>query len=655
MKKLFAFVVVSLIGYQSFAQDSVKITEMSPVLVTAVRADKFTPITQKTIGDTAIQSSYQGQEVPILLGSYPSMYSNTDGGHSQGYTYVSMRGASQNRINMTLNSVPLNEPEDHGVHTSNFPSFINAIQSIQIQRGVGSSTNGSAAFIGSINFQSKTGLNRGSEIQIGAGSFNTFRLNAAYSSGLKNKHASFLNVGMMTTDGFRQNSGSHGGSIFYTRGYYGEKRITKFVVFSGFSRNQMAWEASDEDVLKVNYRDNPRGNDRKDFFNQTHIQIHNTNIFNKQSKLTSILFVNHLEGNYDVFNKESLPTLGYYAQENQYSNWAGYITQYDYKNDNVKLSVGLSLNTYRRNHFGTEFVMVDSSVLKSNYQNYGNKNEASSFVKLIFGPEELKMYFDLQARYVDFKYVGDKALGKYTWLFTNPKVGFKYFLDKNTNVYYSIGMSHREPTRNILFNGGLYLTDLNNVKPEEVVDLELGVNHKGDKLTLQANLYYMSFQNEIIPAGPMGANSLPMMINVDKSFRKGIEFDIDYTINKSFQYSVNGSISNSRFGVDNKQQLFSPNRMFNQSLTYTNKAFSMNVNQSIYSKAYIDIENQFSVPACTTIGFNASYSYKNLVLSLQGNNITNNKFYFNGYAMNNKRFLFPTALANYFVTLRIKI
>jgi len=653
MKRLFLFAISVLAALQSIAQDTVKALQLTPVLVVGVRADKKTPVTQKTIGDTSIQETYQGQEVPILLGKLPSMYSNTDGGHSQGYTYVSMRGASQNRINMTLNGVPLNEPEDHGVFTSNMPGFINGISSIQVQRGVGTSSNGAASFIGSINFQSKNGFRKGSEIQIGAGSFNTFRVNASTSSGLKGNYASFLNVSALTTDGFRTNSGSKGGSIFYTGGYFGEKRITKLVLFTGLSENQMAWEGSLDSTLKVNYRDNPRGNDNKDFFMQTHVQLHNINMFNKRSKLTTTLFYNRLDGNYDVYNKESLAELGYYAQENQFSNWFGYVGQYDYKTPDVNFTLGASLNTYQRNHHGIEFYSATDSF---NYKNHGVKNEVSGFAKVNYGPSNVRMFLDIQARYIDFNYVdANMPFEKKSWLFVNPKAGFKVFIEKNFDVYMSMSMSHREPTRSVLFNNGFYLTDLNNVKAEKVVDIELGVNYKSEKLALQANLYSMSFENEIIPAGPLGANSLPMMINVDNSVRYGFEFDVDYTVLNGLTYSVNGSLSDSRFGPLNKRQLFSPNLILNHSLTYTNGPVSANINQSMYSKAYIDIENQFSVPACSTLGANLSYSYKNYKLSIQGNNITNNRYFFNGYAMNNKRFLFPTALSNYFVTLRITL
>jgi len=651
MKQLTILILGLFIGFQSIAQDTAKILELTPVLVTSVRADKKTPVTQKTIGDTSIQESYQGQEIPILLSSLPSMYSNSDGGHAQGYSYVSLRGASQSRINMTLNGVPLNEPEDHGVYTSNFPSFINAIQSIQIQRGVGTSSNGAASFIGSVNFQSKNGFYKGNEIQFGVGSFSTFRVNASISTGLKKNFASFLNVGGISTDGFRRNSGSTGGSLFYTGGYYGSKQITKLVFFTGVSANRMAWEGSDEEILKSDFRNNPRGNDNEDLFKQTHLQLHNTILFNKQNRLKTILFYNHLNGHYDIYNRQELPILGYYASEKQYSNWIGYVGQYEYNSQFFDVTLGTSLNTYTRYHDGIEYY---TNTDKFQYSNSGRKDEVSGFIKINYGNNEFRTFLDIQGRYIKFDYSGDKLFNR-SWSFLNPKLGIKEFITPNFDIYASMSMSHREPTRSTLFNNSFYLVDLNDVKPEKVVDIEIGSNYKSKRLKLQLNIYAMDFENEIVPAGPLGTNSLPKMINVQNSVRYGFEFDGDYSILKNLSYSACGSLSYNGFSRMGGYHIFSPSLIINHSLTYNWKQISLNLNQSIYSKAYIDVENKYSVPACSTLGFNVSYTYKNCKVLLQGNNITNNRYYFNGYVIGTKRYLFPNALNNYYVTFNIKL
>lgn len=647
MKKI--LLLLCLLSTKAFSQDTL-IKTLDRILITSsVRADKKAPITQKTIGADDIQDGYQGQEVPVLLSTLPSMNSNSDGGHDQGYSYLSLRGASQSRINMTLNGIPLNEPEDHGVYTSNFPSFINSIQSIQIQRGVGTSSNGTASFIGSINFQSKSGIRKGNEIQIGGGSYNTMRFNVSTSSGLsKKKLALFTNIGGVSTQGFRYNSGSRGGSIFIGGGYYGSKRITRVTLFSGISKNYMAWDGTADSILSYDYKINPRGNDNPDLFNQTHIQLQNINIF-KRSKVTSTVFFNYLKGHYDVYNIKDLPSIGYYANENQNSNWLGYVTQYDYRVKNIRFTAGLSASTYTRNHKGIEFYN-DTTSFK--YKNSGNKKEISAFIKLSCDVSNTTYYVDLQGRYVDYKYNGDVYLPKQSWLFFNPKIGAKTFINDKLDVYYAIGMSHTEPTRSTMFNGGLYLTQFNNVKAEEVIDQELGINFNGSKVKLQSNVFYMLFKNEIIPVGPIGLNSLPTMTNVNKSVRCGFEADLEYSISNSLTYTMNNTLSINTYGNDRKYQIFSPTVMLNHQISYKKAGFSFDINQTYFSKSYMDLDNKNTTPGYTVIGADISYYFDGFKVSVQGNNLLNQKYYSNGYVSNNVKYLYANALSNYYVTLR---
>ena len=650
MKKL---LFLLLLSNQLLAQDTTKITELTRVLVVGIRADSKTPVTQKTLGDTSIQSTYQGQEVPVLLSSQPSMNSSTDGGHAQGYTYLTLRGMNQSRINVTLNGVGLNEPEDAGVYTSNYPSFINAIHSIQIQRGVGTSSNGSASFGGSINLQTKSGLIRGSEVQIGIGSYNTKRFNTSISSGLTNKNfAFFANFGAMSTDGFRYNSGSSGGSVLFSLGHYGSKQITKFTLFSGNSTNQMAWEATDEETLKKDYRTNQRGKDAKDVFDQLHLQLNNISIINKNLKVSQTLYYNHLDGMYDVYNYKDIKVNGYYANENQHSNWLGYIGQMNLKAGNLRVTLGLSASTYKRQHNGYE---MDTTHTKYSYSNYGIRRELSGFIKFNYDVDNISYYLDLQQRYNDFTYVGSVPLDKQKWSFFNPKFGVKAFVNDNLNIYYMFGISHREPTRSVMFNNNLYLVDFNNVKPEKVLDYEIGLNITTTKLTLQANVFAMFFNNEIIPAGKLGSNSLPVMINVDNSLRCGFEVDLDLKVTKLITYSVNAIASRNRFGNDQKTHPFTPSLILNQTgeLNYNNISFGLNT--TTLSDSYMDIENRFTSSGYTILGLNTSYTLNRYKLSIQANNLLNYKYYNNGYVIGNTKYFYPNALANYYITLRVKL
>ena len=664
MRKVFLFLALMCLVIISYSQDTQKLTELSPILITAVRAESKIPVTQRTYGDTDIQNGYHGQEVPMLFGRLPSMYTNSDGGAYNGYSYFSLRGIDQTRINVTLNNCPLNESEDMGVYTSNYPSFVNAVQSMQIQRGVSTSSNGSSSFGGSINFQTKSGLNKGSEIQLGTGAFNTQRFNVSTSTGLsKHNLALFANIGGITTDGFRDNSGSHGGSIFLSGGYYGKGLISKLNFFNGISENKQAWEGATDAQLAKNYNYNPRGNDNLDHFNQMNIQWQTIATINPRVKFTTTLFYNHLKGNYEVYNIKDTTVNSYFAHENQHSDWVGYILQLDYRYKHFKAVTSLSENWYTRYHEGYEYYQDGTGYFnKYTYNNFGDKHDVSGFIKLSYEIHKALFYVDLQGRQVGFVYHGVTTIPDLTWSFFNPKAGVKFFLNSKTNLYYSFGVSHREPTRSVMFNGGMYApTDaagnaaLNTTKPEQVIDNELGINYTGKKLKLQGNFYTMTFQDEIIPTGPIGSNSLPLMINVDKSIRYGVEVDGDYTIINNLDYCFNINVSNNELGSQHVHYLFNPNLILNHSICYMLGDISLSLNHSYISEAYIDIQNKHTLPIVSIFGLNIGYTYKRFNLTVQGNNLTGEKTYSNGYVKNDIQYRFGNALTNFSTTLRIKL
>lgn len=661
MKRL--ILALCLITNAVFAQktDTSKVVKLEKVLIIGVRADNRVPVTQKTISTSDLLINYHGQEIPILLNQLPSIRSNSDGGHDFGYSYFTLRGMDQTRVNMTLNGVPLNEPEDFGVYTSNYPSFINSIQSIQVQRGVGTSTNGSSPIAGSINFQTKNGLIKGNTVEFGGGSYNTFRSNVSVSSGLlKNNIAYFVNVGGLKTDGFRYNSGSRGGSIFGTVGYFGEKRITKLTGFIGSSSNKMAWEGTYDSILiNKDYRTNERGSDSSDLFTQYHFQLNNINILG-QSKITTTLFYNHLDGHYDVYNGSLLNDVdsGYFAREKQYSNWYGLISQFDYKKNFFRFTAGASASTYTRYHSGYDTLF---SNFQHNYKNQGTKNEVSSFIKASIGDKGVVLFLDLQLRYSEFVYKTrtyqldvDNSLPKKSWLFFNPKIGGKIFFRNGITNYYSIGLSHKEPSRSNMLKNNLYLGELVDLKPETVIDGEWGFEYSGKKVKLQTNVFVMAFRNEIVPVGDPGNNSLLRMQNVDHSIKQGVEFDFSYKFRK-ISYSINSTYMDSKWGDSNKSHILNPKLIVKQSLSYERGWTVIGVTHTYSSKSYIDIDNYFSIPNYSIFGASLSQRYKNMTLSLQVNNIFNEKYYTNGYVKSWRRYLFPNALINYNLTLRIKI
>ena len=632
-----------LIGGKAFSQeksDTGQITQLDRVIVMGIRGDKKTPITQKTISKKEITQFYQGQEIPILLDKTPSITSQTDGGHTQGYTYFRIRGIDQTRVNMTLNGVPLNEPEDQGVYTSNYPGFANVIQSVQVQRGVGTSSNGVASYGGSISFLSQSGINRGSEIDLGYGSFNTKRLNYSNSTGLSRKNLSlFTNLSLYSSDGYRYNSGGKGYSLFMSGGYYKDLNILKFTAFTGMSTNQMAWLAVSEDDIKYDRKTNYNKGDADDKFNQTFAQLQWTKIVNKNSKFSSNLFYNRLDGSYDLhFISPGTRTLFLS------SNFYGLVSNYLYHKNSVKINIGASISGYNRNHSNDTL----------GYTNTGYKSEINIFSKLNYDIQKVTFFGDIQYRYTDFKYHGDVKLDRLKWNFFNPKAGIIYTTNKFLNYYFSVGTTKREPTRTNLFSGGDNLISLNKIDPEKVIDYELGVNFKDDKLSIQGNLYYMNFRNEITPIGPMGANSLPLMINVDKSLRSGVEVDFTYIFN-DLTFYTNLNISHNK--VNNKgsefKPLYTPNFVMNQSITFNYNQLSFGINSKCQGKSYISFDNNYSIPSFIIFGFNISYEQKSYTFVLQGNNLTDNKYYTSGYVDSRVRY-YTNALSNFYLTIKKK-
>ncbi len=649
MKQVMALFLV-ILSLNSFSQDT---TNLDMVPVFSIRASAKIPATYKTIQGDELRKLYQGQEIPILLNTTPSIVTSTDGGHPQGYTYYRLRGMDQTRINMTLNGVILNEPEDQGVYTSNYPMFATNLQSVQVQRGVGTSTNGVSSYAGSISFQSRTGLEQDTEIQVGYGSWNTKRFSISNSTGLSKKgFALFTSVAGYGTDGYRYHSGGKGSSAFVSGGYYGLKDIVRVTAFSGRSINQMAWLAVSEESINKNPRTNDNTNGEMDRFTQSFIQLQYIRTLNKESKVSVTGFYNRLDGNWD-FNLNSIGAGSDVLNYQLGSNFYGGIANYNYNKKNLRVNVGISANTYKRNH-----AMSIYPDLKSNlYTNYGRKYEISQFIKVGLDAGKFSLFGDMQYRYVGFTYVGDVNLGKLNWSFFNPKGGVIFTQNKNINYYFSLGQTKREPTRTNLFGGDDNLVTFVDVKHEKVTDYELGVNVNTGNLNLQANLYYMNFKNEITPLGPLGANGLPLMINVPKSYRSGIEIDVTYKLDQLTTSTTNVSISRNRmeFNSEKFQQLYSPSVVINQSLGYKFGGFTTVVSGKYHSKSYINFENTAITPAFAILNLDVSYRYKAITLMLQGVNLTSKKYYTNGYTIGDTRYYFANAPISVYGTIKINL
>jgi len=631
------------IKQDTIKQDTLKSIVLSDIEVVGVRSDANTPISQKTISSGDIAKTYHGQEMSFILDKTPSITSQSDGGQPNGYTTFRMRGIDQTRINMTLNGVPLNEPEDQGVYFSNYPNFALNIRSLQIQRGVGTSANGTASYGGSLNFEGKTGVDKERSLQVGYGSFNTQRANLTYGSGVNKKgFALYTGLSAYKTDGYKYNSGGSGYSAFVSGGYYGSKNIIKFTGFTGRSLNQMAWLAVSDSAIKVDPRTNFNPKGENDNFTQSFGQLQHVYAINDQSTITTTAYYNRLDGKWGMYVSPTdllTFTLG--------SNFYGAMSNYHYETNKVYINIGVHANTYNRTHIGN----IDTLFL---YKNTGYKTDYSSYGKISYNLGKFMAYADLQVRHVGFSYVGDSSMSPLNWNFFNPKGGITYNYSNKINYYFSIGQNHREPTRTDMFGGQDNLISLNIITPEQVIDYELGSNLITKHFSVQYNVYYMDFKNEITLLGALGSNGLPLMTNVSKSFRSGLELDLNYKLTESISLTNSSNYNYSRIEGDNKQYtpLYTPSFITNTGVEYIHKGLYVGALVKYQSKSYINSDNTISIPSYILCNANIGYIYKHYSIDLQLINLTNTQYFTSGYTYGTTRYLYVNAPLSGYLTLK---
>jgi len=659
MKKLFMIALMLLaysVSAQVFLEDTTtQIKQLDTIVLKGVRADAKTPVTQKTIERADIQRVYNGQEMSILLDKTPAITSNSDGGHPQGYTYFRLRGIDQTRINMTLNGVPLNEPEDQGVYFSNYPNFAKNVKSMQVQRGVGTSTNGTSSFGGSINFVSPTGIKQKTELEGTYGSWNTSRLNFSHETGLigNDNISAYFNASLFNTDGYKDSSGSNGYSIFYSISLYDGPEMWTLTAFNGKSNNEMSWYAVSEDDIKSDPKTNYNHEDADDTFTQTFVSLAYKNRLNSTNRISTSIFYNRLDGDWDLYIGEMLNfRLG--------SNFAGIISNYNYTPENFDINVGVNANFYERDHWS--FGIPSYDILP--YENTGTKNEYSTYFKVKYDLDALTLFADMQYRYVTFDYTqhiknGELYPFKLTqqdWSFFNPKIGLTYNVSDNFKLYTTLGKAHREPTRSDMFGGEDDLITFSDVTPEEVLDYELGVNYSSRKFQAQANLYYMDFENEITLLGSLGAYSLQQFGNVEQSYRAGLEVDLAWAIHNEVTIKYNGAFSDNQIhdqGIYFKP-LYTPEVIQNLAVNLHKDGMYIELNFKHHSESYIDFANENTTPAFGKVGMTWGYETEHFRYKIQGINLGSADYYTNGYMDGGKAHYYVNAPASVYGTVTYK-
>ena len=527
----------------SLAADSLRAQRaqrLESVQVVAIRGGAA-PISEKTLRRGDIQRRYTGQETPVLLQLAPGITAYSESGSASNYSYMRMRGIDQTRINITLDGIPLNEPEDQGLFFSNFPDFANSVASVQVQRGVGSSTHGVASYAGSVNFESVPigGVSRGGELQLTRGSYNTSRASGSVQSGLTRRGlAGYARGSVQRTEGYRFNSGNRSHSWFGSGGWFGTRDVIKGTVLAGVSSNDQAYLASPLSVLRENPRDNPYGNTDEsavtDRFHETLVSAAWTRAVSERLTMATTAYGFDAGGWFDVPAASGDPDEA--SNYNLHSRWGGIIGALDWAGRSTTASLGFHVASYHRDHW----LYARPDLRTRLYSNRGYKDEQSVFAKGSLTTGIATWFGDAQVRLARFRYRPTEGSGvdpaMVRWSFINPKVGVSIRASDRMTAYASAGMNGREPTRADLFAGAddvdsvqaRSVLPLTRVRAESVRDLEAGLSWRGAAIEAQANVFLMHFRDEIAPIGGINEIGYVLRKNVPRSLRRGLEGDVTW-------------------------------------------------------------------------------------------------------------------------------
>lgn len=624
------------------------------MVVAAIRADAATPVTKTDVGRIEIEKQYHGQDVPLLLRDTPSVHAYAESGvGGAGYSYISLRGVSPTRINFTLDGVPLADSEDLGTYFADFPDLARSLQSIQVQRGVGTSTVGSPSFGGSVNLQSlDLSQDEATSATLGGGSFGNRQATVGWQSGgLPGGISLYSRVSYLESDGYRDNSAMRQRNLFLSAAKTVGDAQLKLTGFSGHEDQQLSFYATDVDTLRIDRRATPLTDAEKDSFGYDLAQLQYIRPLGSDSDMTAAVYYQRGYGWYRL-NDFGTTTLRQYgldgmllgAMATHSRTWGGWT-----------IHSGVHVNRFQREHTRDD-VAADAR----DYANDGVKREANAFSKLSRDLGSLHLHADMQVRYTDFAYHGDINLESKSWTFFNPKLGARLDLSARSGVYASAGMSTREPTRNDLFLGEdnpSIAHDLDAVRPERVVDFELGWDYRANGLELAANVYAMELRNEIAATGELSEIGLALRRNVDRSSRRGLEVDASWQATPAIRLRTNANVSRNRIGkwtqfydvydpdfayVDSKpvtfrgvEPLLTPPVIVNQAIEFTpSSRLSAGAVGRWVARSFLDNTNDLEAPSYFTLDANVSYAVTPWArVSLQVNNVTDNDdIYPSGYS-----------------------
>ncbi|MDL5511021.1 TonB-dependent receptor [Arenibacter sp. M-2] len=685
MKTMFttvAMVATTLLAIgQEKPKDSLEGKEITldEVLVSAVRVTKQSPVTFTNLTKEQIKPRNLGQDIPILMNFLPAVVTTSDAGAGVGYTGIRVRGSDGTRVNVTINGIPYNDAESHGSFWVNMPDFASSTESLQLQRGVGTSTNGSGAFGASLNLLTDAVSNEAfGQISSSLGSFGTLRNNLKFSTGLLNDHVEIAGrLSRITSDGYIDRASSELDSYFLQGSYIDDNTLVKALLFGGHEITYQAWNGIDAATLESDRTFNSAGiytdengntqfyKNEVDNYRQNHFQLHwneqisnywNTNLAFHFTKGRGYFEQYKEEDDFSTYGIEPITVDGEEVDKTDLirrrwlvNDFYGTTFSANYDKESLNLILGGGWNKYEGSHFG-EIIWARFSNNKNfedrYYDNSSTKTDLNLFAKANYKfSDQWSAYGDLQYRTIGYKANGeDTGLVDDTFDFFNPKLGITYDLNMNNNFYLSYARANREPNRNDYESGS--------PKPEKLNDYELGWRYITPDVQLNTNVYFMGYKDQLVLTGELNDVGAPLRANVGDSYRLGLEVDATIALGNQFKIRPNVALSKNRnrdfvFQRDGELQelgdthiSFSPDIIVGNVLTYQPKE---NVQLSLLTKfvgeqymGNIDSEGS-KLDSYSQTDFNVQYEIntngfvKSIVLSGLVNNIFDSLYVSNGY------------------------
>jgi len=553
------------------------------VLVTSTRIAENTAGTYSMVDKNYIEKSNFGQDLPYMLNQSPSVVVTSDAGNGIGYTGIRIRGTDQSRTNLTINGIPLNDAESQGTFTVNISDFASSVENIQIQRGVGASTNGAGAFGASINIQTSQLTDTASaQVNLAQGG-NMFK-NVLFQNNSE-KYTALVNTGLIheywnfsgrfskiASTGYVDNSSALLKSFFTSASFRNKKHLLKINVFSNIEKTYLAWNGVPEDSLKTNRKYNPISdeyNDQYDNYQQDHYQLFESYKINNRHHFNLGYHYTRGRGYFQEFRYgQNFTAYGLdtmfvgsdtIAQSDMLrrrwlrNQFEGVVYSWEYTpNDEFKLTIGGAANRYDGEHFGEILWARNASNSMPGtrwYTGWGFKDEANVYVKANYDfISNWNVFVDLQSRVINYKIEGQNKdrvdiSQEHSFNFFNPKAGVSYNLSSLNKVYLTIGATNKEPNRDDFVNG-----IVNGITPknEELRNIELGWKRRLEEFGVEVNGYYMGYKNQLVLTGEVNNVGEYMRVNTPDSYRAGIEASATYNYSTKIGISANIALSKNK-------------------------------------------------------------------------------------------------------------